>query len=134
MDAGKEIPFVDRVIQYAIDDATTSWMKFLNGELDVSSISRDNWDAVITPDKALNERLKQRGVQLVSAPTLDLGYIGFNWDDPILVVKAIHFFAVERNRKLRQALSCAFDFDQLNQSGELSTSSDQWTLYSTPEW
>ena len=114
LDAGKEIPFVDRVIQYVIDDATTSWMKFLNGELDVSSISRDNWDAVITPDKALNERLKQRGVQLVSAPTLDLGYIGFNWDDPI-VGKGDSPLAVERNRKLRQALSCAFDFDQLNQ-------------------
>ena len=113
-DAGAQIPFIDRVIQYVIDDATTGWMKFLNGELDVSSISRDNWDAVITPDKELNQDLQRRGIKLVSSPTLDLGYIGFNWDDPI-VGEGDTPRAQERNRKLRQALSCAFNFDQLNQ-------------------
>jgi ABC-type transport system substrate-binding protein len=113
-DAGKPIPFVDRVVQYVIDDTTTSWMMFLSGQLGVSAISRDNWDAVITGDKKLNSSLEARGITLVTSPTLDLFYLGFNWDDPIVGESADPEQNV-RNRKLRQALSCAYDFDLLNQ-------------------
>ena len=112
-DAGKPIPFIDRIVQYVIDDSTTSWMMFLSGELGSSAISRDNWDAVITPDKALSDQLQKQGINLMSSPTLDIGYIGFNWDDPILGQGETPDEVV-RNRKLRQALSCAFDFNQLN--------------------
>ncbi|MFL2876826.1 MAG: ABC transporter substrate-binding protein [Pontiellaceae bacterium] len=113
VDAGKPIPFIDRIIQYVIDDSTTSWMMFLSGELGSSAISRDNWDAVITPDKSLSDQLQTQGIDLTSSPTLDIGYIGFNWDDPILGQGETPEEVVQ-NRKLRQALSCAFDFDQLN--------------------
>ena len=113
VDAGKPIPFIDRIIQYVIDDSTTSWMMFLSGELGSSAISRDNWDAVITPDKSLSDQLQTQGIDLMSSPTLDIGYIGFNWDDPILGQGETPEKVVQ-NRKLRQALSCAFDFHQLN--------------------
>ena len=113
VDAGKPIPFIDRIIQYVIDDSTTSWMMFLSGELGSSAISRDNWDAVITPDKSLSDQLQTQGIDLISSPTLDIGYIGFNWDDPILGQGETPEKVVQ-NRKLRQALSCAFDFHQLN--------------------
>ena len=86
---------------------------FLSGELGSSAISRDNWDAVITPDKSLSDQLHTQGIDLISSPTLDIGYIGFNWDDPILGQGETPDEVVQ-NRKLRQALSCAFDFDQLN--------------------
>ena len=112
-DAGKPLPLIDRIVQYVIDDSTTSWMMFLSGELGSSSISRDNWDAVITPDKSLSDKLLSQGVELVSSPTLDIGYIGFNWDDPI-VGEGDTVEQKIRNKKLRQALSYAFDFTQLN--------------------
>ncbi len=98
-DAGRQLPFVDRIVQYVVDDAATSWMMFLAGQFSYSSISRDNWDAVIKPDSGLVEELKNQGVELLSSPTLNLYYIGFNLDDPV----------VGKNKKLRQALSCAFE-------------------------
>lgn len=113
-DAGQPLPFIDRTVQYVIDDSTTSWMMFLSGQLGVSAISRDNWDAVITGDKKLNDALARRNIDLVSSPTLDVYYIGFNWDDPV-VGENSDPAQNERNNKLRQALSCAYDFGQMNQ-------------------
>ncbi len=113
-DAGKTIPFDDRIIQYVVDDTSTSWMMFLSGQLDLSIISPDNWDAVVMPDKSLNSALETRGIKLVSSPYTAVYYMGFNWDDP--VVGSSDDPAQDlRNRKLRQALSCAYEFDQMNQ-------------------
>lgn len=84
-----------------ISDASTQWLCFLNGELDfLGDISRDNWDVVIDSD-GLSDDLKKRGIELFSAPTLEVAYIGINMDDPVL----------GKNKALRQALNCAFDFE-----------------------
>ncbi len=104
-DAGKQLPFIDRIVQYVVDDGTTTWMMFLAGQFSYSGISRDNWDAVVTPGRDLIAEMKEQGVTLLSGPTLDLFYIGFNMDDPL----------VGRNKKLRQALSCVFNPELLVQ-------------------
>jgi oligopeptide transport system substrate-binding protein len=98
-DAGRPIPFLDRIVQYVVDDPATAWMMFLSGHFSFSGISRDNWDVVITPGKGLVKELKEQEIELISSPTLDLFYIGFNMDDPV----------VGKNKKLRQALCCAYD-------------------------
>lgn len=98
-DAGQQLPFLDRIVQYVVDDSATQWMMFLSGHFSFSSISRDNWDVVITPDSGLVDDLKQQKIELLSSPTLDLYYIGFNMDDSV----------VGKNKVLRQALSCAYD-------------------------
>lgn len=91
----------DVVKYYVIDDASTQWLMFLKGEIDLlGNISRDNWDAVVKSDGTLNDMLAAKGVRLVSGDTLDVLYIGFNMDDPV----------VGKNKKLRQALNAAFDF------------------------
>lgn len=110
-DAGKQVPFIDRIVQFVVDDVSTTWMMFLSGQFSFSGISRDNWDAVITGNKQLNTSLQERGVDLISSPTLDCYYVGFNWDDPV-VGASKDPEQNERNRKLRQALSCAFNFDE----------------------
>lgn len=112
-DKNKELPFVDRIIQYVIDDDTTQWMMFLSGELDSSSISRDNWDVVINPDKLLAQDLIEKKIKLTSSPTLTISYLGFNWDDPVVGDYGSDDQKI-RNKKLRQALSCAYDFDRMN--------------------
>lgn len=112
--AGQLIPMVDRVVQYVIDDQSTAWMMFLSGELDSSGISRENFESVVTGNKKLDKELSAKGIHLVSAPSLDIRYIGFNMDDPV-VGHSRDSEQDERNRKLRQALSCAFDFDRMNQ-------------------
>ncbi len=112
-DAGKPLPFTDRVVQFVIDDTTTSWMMFLAGQLGSSAISPDNWDAVVMPDQSLSSSLDERGIELMSSPYTAVYYLGFNWDDP--VVGAVDDPEQNmRNRKLRQALSCAYEFDVMN--------------------
>lgn len=100
--SGELLPF-DRFVFRVIDDVSTQWLCFLSGELDfLGSITRDNWDVVIGPNGQIDESLKDRGIKLYCIPALEVFYIGFNMDDPVL----------GNNRKLRQALNCAFDSER----------------------
>ena len=92
----------DTIRYLVINDVSTQWLMFLKGELDfLGEISRDNWDAVIAGDGQLDPRLAAEGVRLYGTQSLDVRYIGMNMRDPVL----------GPNRKLRQALTCAFDFE-----------------------
>lgn len=100
-DMGGE-PF-DEVRYLVIDDVSTQWLMFMKGEIDfLGEISRDNWDALVDGSGKLDPRLEADGVRLVSSPSLDVRYIGFNMRDGVL----------GPNKALRQALTCAFDFPQ----------------------
>ncbi len=98
-DAGQPLPFIDRIVQFVVRDPSTQWLMFMTGQMESSGISRDNWDAVVTTEKGLTRELAERGIRMYSTPTLDTFYIGFNMEDPV----------VGRNKKLRQALCCAFN-------------------------
>lgn len=100
--AGRPVPSLDRVVQYVIGDPATAWLMFLDGRLEISAVTRDNWDAVFDGSGDLDAALAGKGIRLVKSPTLDLFYIGFNMDDPV----------VGKNRPLRQALTCAFNSDE----------------------
>lgn len=92
-------PF-DTIRFLVVDDASTQWLMFLKGELGfLGEISRDNWDVVVDANGQIDPRLKAQGVTLHCMDALDIRYIGFNMRDPI----------VGKNKKLRQALTCAFD-------------------------
>jgi len=101
-DAGRPIPFIDRVVQYVVSDTSTMWLMFLSGQLEASGISRDNFEAVITGDRRLTSALEKRGIKLYATPVLETYYVGFNMDDAV----------VGANKKLRQALTCAFNSGQ----------------------
>lgn len=101
-DAGRPLPLIDRLVQYTVTDTSTMWLMFLNGQLESSGISRDNFEAVITGDRRLAADLEKRGIKLYATPVLETYYIGFNMDDPV----------VGANKQLRQALTCAFNSEQ----------------------
>ncbi len=102
-DAGRPLPLADGVIDYVVGDEQTRWLMFLRGQFDrFGQVARANWDAVIAPDRGLDQRFRDMGISLVSRPTLDTFYLGFNMDDPV----------VGDNRALRQALTCAFNREQ----------------------
>lgn len=110
-DAGKPIPFLDRIVRYVVDDSATQWLMFLRGQFESSGISRDNWDAVLGDDRALTDELLERGITLAVSPTLTIFYYGFNMNDPVLG----HSDDPEqdrRNRALRQAMTSAFNTAQ----------------------
>lgn len=110
-DAGKPIPFLDRVTQYIIADESTEWLKFLAGDLASSAISRDNFDAVLTQQHDLTPELKARGIWLDKSPQMFTVYLGFNMDDPVVGAGKNPEEAL-RHKKLRQALSCAVDLQK----------------------
>ena len=88
-----------------VDDASTQWLMFLSGEVDMlRTLANDNWDTVVGPNGKLVPELAAKGVRLFSEVALEVGYLGVNMKDPVL----------GSNKKLRQALNCAFDFEAWN--------------------
>ena len=101
-DAGGPLPLLDKITQYVIADDSTEWLMFLTGGLGMSGISRQNFDAVLSTQFALTPELKARGIWLDKSPRLATYYVGFNMEDPV----------VGPNKKLRQALACAVDWEK----------------------
>ena len=101
-DAGKRLPLIPRIVDSVVGDPSTAWLMFLSGRLDLVDVSRDQWDSIITPEKELRPELVARGIELSKSPQLSVSYTAFNMDDPV----------VGPNRKLRQALTCAFDAEE----------------------
>ncbi|MCX7010604.1 MAG: ABC transporter substrate-binding protein [Kiritimatiellaeota bacterium] len=103
--AGKQIPFLDRIVEYVVEDQATAWLMFLTGQVDASPVARDNFSVVMGPNRSLSPDLQRQGICMAAAPTMDTFYMGFNFDDPV----------VGPNKKLRQALCYAFNEVGYNQ-------------------
>lgn len=99
-DAGKPLPFVDKVVFNEIIEDQPRWLNFIKGNLDFTGIPKDNFDGVIENGK-LKEEMAKKGIALAVSNELDLVYIGFNMNDPILGKKLA----------LRKAISLAYDRD-----------------------
>ncbi len=115
-DAGKRIPFIDRVDFFVIEEAQPLWLAFLDGQLDATGIPKDNFDQAITVDREVSPELKEKGINLLKIEDPSVFYYGFNMDDPV----------VGRNRPLRRAMSLAFDRETyidkfLNGRGKIPT-------------
>lgn len=101
--AGKDIPFIDSIVYYVIEESQPQWLKFMNGELDYSSIPKDNFSQAVTPDQKLTPELKKKGIILDINSSLDVTYTFFNMEDPFLGT----------HKKVRQAMSMAYDRDKV---------------------
>ncbi|MDR0994038.1 MAG: ABC transporter substrate-binding protein [Verrucomicrobiota bacterium] len=104
-DAGKPLPLISRIVDSVVGDPSTAWLLFLSGALDVAPVTLEQWDSILTPEQELRPELAARGIRLSRSPQLAVTYTAFNMDDPV----------VGPNKKLRQALSCAFNSDEWRQ-------------------
>jgi len=98
-DAGRRIPFIDRIEWSVIEESQPLWLAFLQGEIDASGIPRDNFSRAVTPERELAPDLRERGIELVTFEDPAVFYYGFNMDDPV----------VGPNLPLRRAMSLGFD-------------------------
>ncbi|HXM83999.1 MAG TPA: ABC transporter substrate-binding protein [Burkholderiales bacterium] len=109
-DAGKTMPFIDRVIYSREKESIPYWNKFLQGYYDTSAIGSDQFDQAvrvsIEGDTTLTPEMENKGIRLSTALTTSTLYLGFNWDDRVVGGSS------ERARKLRQAISIAFDVEE----------------------
>ena len=113
-DAGKTMPFIDRIVFVREKEQIPYWNKFLQGYYDKSGIASDNFDQAIKSgsdgESGLTAEMEARGIKLRTSLATTSYYLSFNWLDP--VVGGNDPKSAERNRKLRQALSIAVDFEE----------------------
>ncbi len=109
-DAGKPLPFIDRIVFSLEKEDIPYWNKFLQGYYDSSGITSDSFDQAISigagGEVSLTDAMQQQGIQLNTAVATSISYTGFNMLDPV-----VGGFS-ENARKLRQAISIAIDTEE----------------------
>ncbi len=111
LDAGKPLPLIDRIVMRMEKEAIPRWNKFRQGYYDSSGIVSDVFDKAITltsrGDPKLTDDLARRGIRLLTSTPTTVSFYAFNMLDPVFGAKA-----GESGRKLRQAISIAFDVEE----------------------
>ncbi|MBA7706066.1 Glutathione-binding protein GsiB [subsurface metagenome] len=98
-DAGKPIPFADRVLWTIINERQPAWLLFLQGKVDATVIPKDSFDEVMTGTGELTPEMKQRNIRLKTFRDPSTYWLGFNMADGVL----------GRNKPLRRAINYAID-------------------------
>jgi ABC-type transport system substrate-binding protein len=105
-DAGRPLPFLDRVEVRREKEGIPAFNKFLQGYYDASGIIKESFDKIVQ-DGRLSPEMAAKGIQLEESVSPDVFYIGFNMEDPV-----VGHAAGERGRKLRQAMSLVVDVEE----------------------
>lgn len=114
-DCGKPTPFIDRIVMSLEKESVPLMGKFLQGYYDIPEADGGGYGVamrVAAGDSAEKAALyKDHGLQLLTSTEAQIYYFGFNWLDPV-VGKGDSPEQQEKNRKLRQAISIAFNWEQ----------------------
>jgi ABC-type transport system substrate-binding protein len=114
MDAGKTLPFIDKVIYTREKESIPRWNKFLQGYYDASGIGSDSFDQAVQfvgqGEATVTEEMAAQGIRLETTVAISTFYMGFNMLDPI--VGGGNKQQRESARKLRQAISIAVDYEE----------------------
>ena len=109
-DAGKPLPFVDKVVFSLEKEQIPYWNKFLQGYYDASGISSDTFDQAVQfgaqGDVTLTDDMRARGIELQTSVATSVFYMGFNMLDPVVGGYT------ERARKVRHAITIAIDQEE----------------------
>lgn len=114
-DCGKTMPFIDRLVVQIEKEAVPRKEKFKQGYLDVPEIERTDWGVAFRADEEDSDEVRrlydERGFKFPLATDISIWYLGFNMLDPV-VGRGDTPAQAERNRKLRQAISIAIDWEE----------------------
>jgi oligopeptide transport system substrate-binding protein len=109
-DAGKPLPFLDKIVFSLEKESIPYWNKFLQGYYDNSGISSDSFDQAIQigsgGDIDLTDEMKEKGISLTTSVSSSIFYFGFNMLDD--VVGGVS----EKASKLRRAIAIAVDYEE----------------------
>ncbi len=108
-DAGKVLPFIDKVVVTLEKDTIPNWSKFLQGYYDSSGIASDSFDQAVQftgGGVTLTESLKEKGIRLHTSVETSIFYMGFNMLDATVGGDS------DKTRKLRQAIAVAVDYEE----------------------
>jgi len=109
-DVGNRLPQIDRVVYRMEKESIPRWNKFLQGYYDNSGVQNDMFDQAVRlsshGDSVLTDDLAAEGIRLRTSPGAGFYFYNFNMDDPVIGGYT------EDKRKLRQAISIAFDTEE----------------------
>lgn len=115
-DNKERVPFVDKITVHIIEEVQPQWLNFNKAKVDVLLLPKENFGQALKEDKkTLKDELKEKGVNYISEPMMDVTFYAFNFDNPLY----------KNNLKLRQAISLAYDRKKNNElffegTGELA--------------
>ncbi len=114
-DCGKLTPFIDRIVFNIEKEAIPLQGKFMQGYYDIPQVERgDTGVAMLVAASDSTEKAAlyaEHGIQLPTTVEAQNQYFGFNWRDPVVGAGDTPERQV-RNRKLRHALSIAFNWEE----------------------
>ncbi|MFY9510656.1 MAG: ABC transporter substrate-binding protein [Rubrivivax sp.] len=114
-DCGKPMPFIDTLYVTIEKEKVPRKEKFKQGYLDVPEIERPEWGVDFRNDADDSDDVKrlfdQRGFKFPLMTDISNWYLGFNMLDPV-VGKGDTAAQQAKNRKLRQAISIAVDWEE----------------------
>lgn len=108
-DAGEPLPFLDRIVHVMEKESIPCWNKFLQGYYDHSGVLEAVFDQAVNVTahgSELTDFLIEKNIRLATAVSPTTYYYAFNMLDD--VVGGLD----EKRRKLRQAISIAFDIEE----------------------
>ncbi len=109
-DAGRRLPFIDKVVFSLEKENIPYWNKFLQGYYDRSGVLTESFDQAIrfsgSGDTDVSDAMRDKGIQLLTGVATSTYYFGFNMLDPVVGGYG------ERARKLRRAISIALDYEE----------------------
>lgn len=103
--AESPLPFIDEVQYRIVRESIPAWLLFRQGYFDSSGVGKDVFNTALTASHDLSPELKSRGVRLYKDISPSTFFLVFNMEDS----------TVGKNRKLRQAISSAYDGDLANE-------------------
>lgn len=99
-DAGKPLPFVDRIIFRVIEEFNPAWLMFKQGQFDWMQTFKDNFNEAVNLETfGASEEMIKREIQLIKYDDPSVFWVGFNMQDPVL----------GKNKPLRKAISRGID-------------------------
>jgi len=114
-DCGKPMPFVDKIVANNVEERVPIKELFKQGYLDLPEVDRSDWGVEFVVDRDDSDEVKknfeQRGFKFPLDVDITNWYLGFNWMDPV-VGRGDTPEQQLKNRKLRQALSIAIDWEE----------------------
>ncbi|MDZ7663226.1 MAG: ABC transporter substrate-binding protein [Thiohalophilus sp.] len=109
-DAGKRLPFIDKVVFSLEKESIPYWSKFLQGYYDASSVINESFDQAIQftagGEARLTPEMRDKGIELLTEAQASTIYIGFNMLDSLVGGDS------RRARLLRRAISIAVDMEE----------------------
>ncbi len=114
-DCGKMTPFIDRIVFNMEKESIPLQGKFMQGYYDIPQADRgDTGVAMLVAAGDSTEKAAlyaKHGIKLPTTVEAQMQYFGFNWKDPVVGLGDTPEQQI-RNRKLRQALSIAYNWEE----------------------